>query len=293
MKKLFLIAAAFSSLVLAQNSFAQRSQYLYDPSYNYNNYQTNYGRNQYSAPGTSYAAAPSNYNSFNNSAFLKHNFFIGLDGIVSNVKHTYKQRAFSSSITNDTPDDLTKDDNERYSFGINAGYRATFNGAFYLAPELFYDKIRSNANDFYFDNDTHTGPIDRMKVDYRVGLRLNVGYNFSNLVNATGMYNGFGRFLSGLSVFVNGGMARTSYNYHSPSEQFANRVITGYSIVYPNDDRFEISPIYGFGINYAITEHVAFKLAADIQQLNARYMDNGLRDSITIKTARAGLAYYF
>lgn len=268
MKKLFFISAAFFSFVMLQTAQAAGP-------YGYDNRGYAYGYNR-------------NYS----SGYVKNDFYIGVDGLVSGVHHRYHQIA--PGVTGSLPNNYAKEDNGRLGFGFNLGYRATFGDAVYLAPEIFYDNIRSTSQDFYYNDPTYPAPYDKMKVNYRYGAKLNLGYNFSNFANAAGIAgSGFGKFISGLSVFGNAGIAKVSYSYNLPSIQFSGRYPSGASALYPADDSTKVAPIYGFGINYAFNEHVSMKFAADIQQFSARYLDNGLRDSITIKTARVGLAYYF
>ena len=266
MKKLFFISAAFFSLAMLQ-SVQAAGPYGYD-SRGYSN----------------------GYNS--SAGYVKNDFYIGVDGLISGVHHRYREIA--PGTTGSLPNNYAKEDNGRFGFGFNLGYRATFGGAVYLAPEIFYDKIRSTSQDFYFNDPTYPAPFDKMQVKDRYGARLNLGYNLSNFADAAGISgSGFGKFISGMSVFGNAGVAKVFYRYNLPSIATSGRAVTGASSLYPADDSNKIAPIYGFGINYAFNEHVSMKFAADIQQFGARYLDNGLRDSITIKTARVGLAYYF
>lgn len=218
------------------------------------------------------------------SEFTKSSFYIGADGLISGVNHRYS--LIDANATGDLPNNTHKGDNGRFGFGFNVGYRTTFGNAVFIAPEIFYDKIRSRSQDFYFNDIENPAPFDRMEVKDRYGAKLNLGYNLSHLASATGMNGGFGKFVSGISIFGTAGIAKVSYSYHLPS-------IAHIRVKPADDDSNKVAPIYGFGISYAISDHVSLKLAADIQQFAGRYVDNGLRDSITIKTGRVGLAYYF
>jgi opacity protein-like surface antigen len=127
-------------------------------------------------------------------------------------------------------------------------------------------------------------------------VKLNLGYNLSNLAEMAGLDNGFGKFLSDISITGSAGIARVSYGYDLPSIADASssgRPHTSLSTQYPSKTFNKFAPIFGVGINYAITNHVMLKISADMQKFDGVYLDKGLTDTITIKTAKVGLAYYF
>lgn len=208
------------------------------------------------------------------------NYYVGLDVFQSYAKHRVSNVGGLNTILPENSNDFVQRDNQRAGFGVNVGYRFNLGSAYYLAPELFYDKLRSSSHDFYFADETYPSPSDRLKLSERMGVKVNLGYNFSDLAERLQINNVFGRELSKVSFFVNAGVSRLSYRI--------NLVSIGRS-----DDSYKIAPIYGFGFTYAATPNWSVKFAYDMQNMALRYLDNGLRDSLQLKTLRLGVIYNF
>jgi opacity protein-like surface antigen len=223
----------------------------------------------------------------NAQAALENNFFIGADFNQSNIRHRLSLQTNADNYPPVNINDYIQKDNSSHSFGVNVGSKLTVNNVYFIAPEIFYDRLSSESYDFYKSDVTYPAPYDRINIKDRLGVKLNLGYNLSHLTSALQLKGSIANQLSKLSIFANAGITRISYEVALPSLHLnAYRVDV-------KDRSIEIAPIFGFGFNYAISENWSSKFAYDVQKFAIRYLDNGMRDNVEIETLRVGIAYIF
>lgn len=208
------------------------------------------------------------FSAFANQANAGQGGFVGLDGIWSHSKHTY--RILDFGVNNDlTPNErwVASDDGksttgEGVGFGVNTGFRVDINN-FYLAPELFYDYLNNKSSDTFADQ----FPVqaqNTLELHYRFGGRMNVGMNI----------------IGGLNVFVNAGVADIKYVNN----------LAAYSV---SRGGHKIRPIYGAGFLYDVTYNVSLKLAYDRMEFNTPYVFNSIRDVVVLQTVKFGILVGF
>lgn len=189
-------------------------------------------------------------------ANAKDSFYAGADVLWANAKHRYYDRIAYSSNNGDSID------SDSINFGVNAGYKANFGKAF-IAPEIFYDHINTSTKDFSYLDDPNTKQ-DRMEINSRYGIKLNLGYNF------------FSKF----SGFVNAGAANVSYNNRWPSENKSHGAT-------------KFAMIYGLGLLYEINDKWSVRTSYDRQTFNTQYVSEGLRDKVRLDVVKLGAVYSF
>lgn len=209
---------------------------------------------------------------FTQSAVAAENFFglkgsayIGVDGVISRVEHRYTSGPNSPFSQPQTQ----KVENDGLGFGLNAGYKIN-KGKFFIAPEAFYEKLYNSNPDFYRSS-AQQG--DKIRINERVGAKLNLGYDFTEK----------------FSAFVNYGFASVNYRQQFGS---VNRFY----------DSRKNGDVYGLGISYKITDNLAMRLVYDVQQIKTNYDIGGdtfsgqngdQKDSIKIKATKIGVVYNF
>jgi hypothetical protein len=189
-------------------------------------------------------------------ANAKDGFFVGVDVLRSEVKHKNLDRREGADT------DGEKVNTHSVGFGLNAGYKISFDKIF-VAPEGFYDNINSSSKDFFYSR----SPLfewDRMNVNYRYGGKVNLGYAF------TPDFKGF----------VNAGFANVNYEYKWISE----------GVSYKSS---KIAAIYGLGFSYDINENWLLKTSFDHQRLDARYFERKHTDRMKLDVLKVGIAYSF
>lgn len=197
------------------------------------------------------------------NAARKSRFFVGTDYLSVDAKHEYFVN-YQATILNPARIDAS---NVNHGIGFSLGYRAYLKQLF-VAPEFFFDYINSSTADFYaseagFDQ-------DELAINYRYGLKINVGYNLWRTMN----------------VFVNAGISRVDFDIRWKNEganQAGNRSYGSSKIV----------PIYGAGISYDITPYLTLRLGWDMQNFNLRYVEQGLVDRVTLNVYKAGFTVNF
>ncbi len=194
---------------------------------------------------------------------MRLNFYVGADYIRSFVQHKYLL-AEDNDLSINGIDSRAQADGA----GLNLGYRLKI-GDVFVAPEIFYDRIENSAKDFgYKENQDPYIARNYLNVESRYGARINLGYNIFSNVN----------------VFVNAGLAKVKYAI----------------ILFPDGpytENFEhntkTAPIYGAGISFDLNRNWQMRIAYDRQQFHVRYNVASEKDTITIETAKLGIAYNF
>jgi len=191
------------------------------------------------------------------NANAKDGAYVGVDVLRSSAKHTYVDKRISNPKDGDT-----STDNGSIGFGLNAGYKVSFDKAF-IAPEVFYDYLNSSAKDFY-NGDGAEYANDRMKINYRFGAKLNLGYTF----------------VPGFSGFVNAGLSdlRSTYNWNDTGQ---SRGV------------MKLGMVYGLGFAYDLNEKWTIRTSFDRQNLNLQYVTEGRRDKVRLDVLKVGLVYNF
>ncbi len=138
--------------------------------------------------------------------------YVGLD--IIKAKSSYSDKKAIPYYIND--DDDT-------SVGVN--YRHAFNlDSIIIAPELFYDDLRLKMIDSY---------SDQWKVNSRAGLKLNLGYDFTDK----------------FAILANAGVARTDYkvdwrSINSFKKDYSDDLILGIEAKYTIYDNIDLSLKY-------------------------------------------------
>lgn len=196
-------------------------------------------------------------------ASAKEGTYVGADVLWSNAKHKYSNLLYGD---NDSLNGA-KVDSDDLGFGLNLGYKTNLTfGSFekgFVAPEIFYDYLNNSSKDFAYTS----GSIyrqDSASINSRYGAKLNVGYEI----------------LPKLSGFVNFGVANVDYDTRWPS--------SGRSY-----GASKIAPIYGVGLSYNLTDNWAMRASYDYQRFNTKYVNEGLRDKVTLGVLKVGAAYSF
>lgn len=208
-----------------------------------------------------------------NQAFAKNGFYIGADIAHNTVEQKFHNRDFYSAAF--LPNNMFVRDSGT-GFGLNAGYKQELCDKLFIAPEIFYDKLNVDAGDYYYNhpNPSFTSPNDQIQFKYRYGVKLNLGYNF------TQKFTGF----------VNVGVAQLKYKTDYPSVATTTPF---------NEEKSKNSPILGVGVLYNITNNVAAKFEYNRQNFNIDYGIGSstrgavARSRVNIDSLKVGLVYNF
>ncbi len=212
------------------------------------------------------------------NASRKSRIYIGADYLNTEAKHQYFEKVKGVIPTSPARQDASS---HATGFGFNVGFKSYLNRVF-VAPEIFFDQLNSSTRDFYAPQPSKVKDSDQLlpdffaqdelAVNFRYGVRLNVGVNVYRNLN----------------LFANIGIASVDYdirwkNLTSDNPQFSLRSHSGH----------DITPIYGAGISYDINKHFAIKASQDFQRITATYVLNGLTDQVDLMVTRVGAAYSF
>ena len=74
-----------------------------------------------------------------NIANAQDGHYVGFDIGYNDIEHDYKD--------NDPEDPTFDSDDKAVSFGINYGYKYSFQNGLFINPEIFYDHVDSSAKD--------------------------------------------------------------------------------------------------------------------------------------------------
>ena len=191
------------------------------------------------------------------NANAKDGAYVGVDVLRSSAKHTYVDKRIGNPKDGDT-----SRDNSSIGLGLNAGYKFSFDKAF-VAPEAFYEYLNSSAKDFY-NGEGSDYVTDRMKINYRFGAKLNLGYTF----------------VPGFSGFVNAGLSDLKSTYNWDSAGRSRGVM-------------KLGMVYGLGFAYDLNEKWTIRTSFDRQNINLQYMTEGRRDKVRLDVLKVGLVYNF
>lgn len=195
-------------------------------------------------------------------AQAKDGVYVGIDVLFANAKHKYLDKIHETDSMNGK-----SVDGDSFGFGLNAGYKISFD-RFFVAPELFFDYLNNSTKDFYYTEDSNQKQ-NSMEINSRYGAKLNIGYNI----------------VSKLNGFVNFGVANVDYDFRQPSW-----INSGYNTSYGAS---KLAPIYGVGFSYDLTENWTAKTSYDFQQFNARYVEQGFKDKVSLNVFKIGAVYSF
>ena len=153
------------------------------------------------------------------------------------------------------------------SNGIGFSFMSALNfDNFILAPELFYDQLKINVKDSADNN---------WNINQRVGIKINLGYDFNDH----------------FAVFLNGGLARTSYDVkwdfgdgsYSYREDYSDSLIYGLAV--------KVSPFENFSI--ILSHDIADVELQEPQYFRGFTLYQGDFLKTKIATTKLGLAYRF
>jgi len=192
--------------------------------------------------------------------------YIGIDVSRSQTNHLYKVIYKDQLVRDDYGGQSRikrtqgqKSSAQDVGFGANAGFKIGIDEAF-IAPEIFYDQINNAAKDFF----PVKNPATRLEVTNRFGAKMNMGYNIYDR----------------LDFFAIIGVANVKYAIKFRTDQSSHGV-------------YKLSPIYGLGFSYDISDNFALKFTYDRQVFNAQYVYEGVRDKITLDVLKGGIVVTF
>jgi outer membrane protein W len=192
------------------------------------------------------------------SASAKDGAYIGFDLNANNVK--YKNR---DVVNGSGGDNHSRVDHSAMGFGLNAGYKFSFDKAF-VAPEVFYDYFNNSSYDTDYAVNINSKKNDSIELRDRYGAKVNLGYNINDK---------FG-------VFTNLGISKLNYVQNSTS-------------ISRSHSSSDVTAIYGLGFFYNINDSWTAKLSVDRQSVRLATAYAGLTYRTTVHTAKLGLAYNF
>jgi len=203
-------------------------------------------------------------------AMAKSGYYLGVNANHSHAKHRIEGVSRNSNGYDFALyGNRTRTDKKEIGFGFEGGYKFELANAMFVAPEIFFDSLNNSSEDpSANDRESYVYKQDRISIDNRYGARLNLGYNFTQNLNA----------------FVSAGVTNIDYQVNWNSQ-----IGTKFSSFSSN----KIAPIYGFGLAYNLNDNWAVKGAYDRQAFNIRYNLDGWRSNVVLETFRLGLGYNF
>ena len=187
------------------------------------------------------------------AAFAKtEGHYIGASLLENLVKHEYRNTSASIAYK-----PTFQESNRGYGFSYK--YAINSNN-FFVAPELFFDNINNNAQDF------QSGSV---AINNRYGAKINFGYDLSDK----------------FAVYFNTGAANVDYkiNWQSVNKSFNNQ---------------KTSLTFGVGTNYYVYKNVSINLEFNSQILEIEAYGENLANPINqvnsrINILKIGGAYHF
>ncbi len=200
--------------------------------------------------------------------------YIGADALWTSAKYKYHNKR----VMEQAEGKYTRA--RDVGFGFNAGYKIGLNTItgqslvekVFIAPEVFFDSVRSKGHDTAYLSNNSAGNFvnDKIQIQSRHGIKLNIGYDITPKLN----------------VFVNAGFTKVkwknSYLYDNVTEKGVRS-----------------APIYGLGIAYNLDDNWAIRAAADYQQFfipNSSFYagsHGAWVTKVTLETFKVGAAYRF
>ena len=184
------------------------------------------------------------------SAFAKtEGHYAGLDLLRSKSEHNYKNsgvqfKNFENSAT-----------------GVGLNYRYAFNmNNFFIAPGAFIEKIGTEA--------TETAGFDKAKIDYRYGLKADVGYDIADA----------------FSVYFTGGVSNTHYEIDWSQAELGKK------------SGNEAGYFYGLGLGYEITKEIGVRVEYNIQSLDLeapKTIFGSTKAETDLSVMKVGVSYHF
>jgi opacity protein-like surface antigen len=156
-----------------------------------------------------------------NISYAEDGHYIGADVHFTVVEYDYQPSSLSSE---DSSDNVV-------NFGINYGYKYSFENNIFINPEIYYDRLDSTAKD-------QSSPANENKIKDIEGAKLNIGYN---------LQDNFGVYAS---------IAHISVDYSIGSNAI-------------NDKISDLS--YGFGARYYISNKLSARLEYNTANFNLNY----------------------
>jgi len=160
-------------------------------------------------------------------AVAKNNNQISFFVISSKVRNEYKDATGTRAPSLNSKSDST-------SFALSYGYKLELPNKFFVTPSVFYDYINNQALERFGSNADF-----REEVNYRYGLKADLGYNL----------------LEKLSAYGSIGVASTDYTIKWNNVPSLRK----------NDN--DISLVYGGGLSYNVKDDLALNVEYNIQSL--------------------------
>ena len=197
------------------------------------------------------------------SANAKDGFYAGLDVISSKSKHNFVNNHIVAPELDPYRDPAkNKVNGNGTGFGISAGYKTSYK-SFFIAPEIFFDKLNNHSHDFYYTQG-YEQRQNVLSINNRYGVKANIGYKISDKI----------------STFISYGFANNVYNaqQHATNRKYSSNTL---------------SQIYGIGFIYDLNDKWSVKTSYDYQKFSSRYVYANYTDQIVLTSVRVGLVRYF
>jgi len=184
------------------------------------------------------------------SAENKNQFSISI--INSKIENDYKSTTLNQPTAYDS-------DGSSISFALNYGYKIELPNNLFVTPGVFYDNINNLAKE--------SSPADKEKINYRYGLKADLGYNV----------------LDNLAVFGSLGLATVKYDIDWQSNNPFSK---------SGDDT---SLVYGAGLSYDVTKDIFVTAEYNFQsvELEANTSTNNQHYDSDIEVFKLGIGYQF
>ena len=189
--------------------------------------------------------------------------YLGLDINRSKATHSYSHVSGNNS---------NSDSNVGYS--VSAGYNFDFD-KFFLAPEIFYDKINTSNKSYLCPDGGAHYCKDKMEIDSRYGAKINLGYEVAPKTR----------------IFINGGYTNVKMDQRYLNGYTA--ITTGRVLVRSNEGGVFT---YGFGASYSLDNNWAIRTSYEISELKVVHQDYLVPqplDRIKLQIFKLGVVYSF
>lgn len=191
----------------------------------------------------------------------KSGLYVGLDVLRSDVKHKYLAEGVSDEGSGGINGQTTSAKSN--GFGVNLGYKFVANKLF-IAPEIFFNQLKNSASDFDSQNDPAVSH-NQLEVTRNYGAKVYFGANL------------FSKF----NTFVNIGTSNVDF------------VFTRYNAGTVRNSTEQFVMVYGAGVSYDISNHLALRASYDWSQFSTRYDFNVEKNRILLQVAKIGVVYSF
>lgn len=185
--------------------------------------------------------------------------YVGLNIIKSKVE-AQKLTIAGTSYTNNQG--FLVQDESQVSLGLNYKHAFNFDGI-YIAPGAFFDYTNVNTN-----GQVNGGATTTFDLDYRYGLRVDLGYDITNE----------------LAAYVHAGIANNIYantwSFNGNSSNTSNN---------------DVATTYGVGLKYSVTNNVDVNLEYEVSEfdMDMALATNQGTQEFDLNVLRVGVGFKF